>query len=82
MKLVQLKQKNEQCVYFAINNCVLFKIIKYKTIKNCFYIFFDFTYKNSKYESFKTFNEAKMSVTKRFEKYIEKYSKSEGIVDE
>jgi len=75
MKLIELKQKNEGCIYFSVDNVVLFKIRKYKIPSKCLFLFFDYTFRNARFCSFDNLEDAKNAIKNRFNNYVNKYKK-------
>lgn len=68
-------QKNETfSKYYILEAYLLFKIKSIKTTKEEQFIFFDYTYKITKFYSFISFNEAEQELFKRFEDYKIKFN--------
>lgn len=68
-------QKNETfSKYYILEDYLLFKIKSIKISKQEQFIFFDYTYKETKFNSFVSFNEAEQELFKRFEDYKTKFN--------
>jgi hypothetical protein len=68
-------QKNETfSKYYILEDFLLFKIKSIKTTTKEQFLFFDYTYKNTKLYSFISFNEAEQELFKRFEDYKTKFN--------
>jgi hypothetical protein len=68
-------QKNETfSKYYILEDFLLFKIKSIKTTTKEQFLFFDYTYKNTKLYSFISFNEAEEELYKRFEDYKTKFN--------
>jgi hypothetical protein len=68
-------QKNETfSKYYILEDFLLFKIKSIKTTTKEQFVFFDYTYKNTKLYSFISFNEAEQELYKRFEDYKTKFN--------
>jgi hypothetical protein len=68
-------QKNEIfSKYYILEDFLLFKIKSIKTTTKEQFVFFDYTYKNTKLYSFISFNEAEQELYKRFEDYKTKFN--------
>jgi hypothetical protein len=68
-------QKNDNfTVHYILDNFLLFKIKMINTTNQKQFIFFDFTYKETKFNSFFSFNEAEKELLKRFEDYSNKFN--------
>ena len=68
-------QKNETfSKYYILEDFLLFKIKSIKISKQEQFIFFDYTYKETKFNSFVSFNEAEQELFKRFEDYKTKFN--------
>ena len=68
-------QKNETfSKYYILDDFLLFKIKSIKTTKEEQFVFFDYTYKITKFYSFISFNEAEQELFKRFENYKTKFN--------
>ena len=69
-------QKNETfSKYYILEDFLLFKIKSIKTTKEEQFVFFDYTYKITKFYSFISFNEAEQELFKRFEDYKNKINR-------
>ena len=68
-------QKNETfSKYYILEDFLLFKIKSINTSKQEQFIFFDYTYKATKLNSFISFNEAEQELYKRFDDYKTKFN--------
>jgi len=67
-------QKNETfSKYYILEDFLLFKIKSIKTTTKEQFVFFDYTYKITKFYSFSDFKEAEQELFKRFENYKNKF---------
>lgn len=68
-------QKNDNfTVHYILDNFLLFKIKMINTTNQKQFIFFDYTYKATKFLSFISFNEAEKELFKRFDNYKTKFN--------
>ena len=68
-------QKNDNfTIHYILDNFLLFKIKMVNTTKQKQFIFFDYTYKATKLNSFISFNEAEQELYKRFDDYKTKFN--------
>ena len=68
-------QKNETfSKYYILEDFLLFKIKSIKTTTKEQFLFFDYTYKATKFLSFFSFNEAEKELLNRFEDYSNKFN--------
>lgn len=68
-------KNNKSTIYYTLKNTVVFKIRKIRLSQNTTFIFFDYTFKETKFKSFKTIDEAKEHLKTRFEQYLNKFNK-------
>jgi hypothetical protein len=70
-----LTQKNEIFAkYYTLDDFLLFKIKSFNTTDSESFLFFDFTYKFTKINSFTSFKQAESSLLERFEEYKNKFN--------
>jgi len=68
-------QKNESVTkYYILDGFLLFKIKSFNTSDNTSFLFFDYTYRFTKINSFTTFKQAETNLLERFEEYKNKFN--------
>lgn len=74
LKVLTLKN-DKSTIYYTLKNTVVFKIRKIRLSENATFVFFDYTFKETKFKSFKSIDEAKEHLKSRFEQYVNKFNK-------
>ena len=73
--LKTITQKNESfSKYYTLNDFLLFQIKSFNTTDRKAFLFFDFTYKFTRVNSFTSFKQAESSLLERFEEYKNKFN--------
>ena len=78
IKEFTLKNSKETILYI-LNDTVLFKINTVKLQGSKTYLFFDYTYKKTRFIGFNSLHVAKIAIQERFKEYSKKYLENEGV---
>ncbi len=68
-------KNDETTIYYILKDKIVFQIRKIRLSENATFIFFDYTFKETKFKSFKSIDEAKEHLKTRFEQYLNKFNK-------